>query len=73
MGLTENYVSLSVWQLKELLNGVEDDSQEIRVWVECENKDGNTYLEGRRLCGLTDDPNDKFVCLVAGLYYEESE
>lgn len=70
MALTDNYMSLNVQQLKKLLDTVEDEGKEIRVWVEEINSDGNTYLQGRRLCGLIDDPNDKFCCLVAGLYEE---
>ena len=71
MALTENYTSLNVKQLKQLLEDIDDDSQEIRVWVEKVNSDGNTFLEGRRLCGVVDDPNDKYCCLVAGMYFEE--
>lgn len=73
MSLTEGYVSLNVKQLKKLLDDVQDDEREVRVWVEKLNQDGAAYLEGRRLCGVVDDPNDKYLCIVAGLYKEESE
>lgn len=72
MSLTKNYSSLNVKQLKQLLEDV-NDSQEVRIWVEMENNDGNTYLEGRRLCGTIDDPHDEYLCIVAGLYREEEE
>ena len=69
---TSTYASITVNQLKQLLEDCNED-KEIRIWVERTNEDGNTFLEGRRLIGVTDDPNDKYCCLVAGLYYEEEE
>lgn len=69
---TSKYASITVNQLKQLLEDCNED-KEIRVWVERINDDGNLFLEGRRLIGVTDDPNDKYCCLVAGLYYEEGE
>ena len=69
---TSKYASITVNQLKQLLDDCNED-KEIRVWVERTNEDGNLFLEGRRLIGVTDDPNDKYCCLVAGLYYEEEE
>lgn len=71
MSLTKSYISLNVQQLEKLLDTVEDKTREIRVWVEETNKDGNTYLQGRRLCGIVDDPNDEYLCLVAGLYQQD--
>lgn len=68
MSLTENYVSLNVKQLKKLLEDVSDEDQEVRIWVEKLNRDGTVFLQGRRLCGVIDDPNDKYLCIVAGLY-----
>lgn len=70
MSLTENYTSLNVKQLKKLLEDVGDESQEIRIWVEKLNRDGTVFLQGRRLCGVIDDPNDKYLCFIAGLYEE---
>ena len=69
---TSTYASITVNQLKQLLEDCNED-KEIRIWVERTNEDGNIFLEGRRLIGVTDDPNDKYCCLVAGLYYEEQE
>lgn len=69
---TSTYASITVNQLKQLLEDCNED-KEIRIWVERTNEDGNIFLEGRRLIGVTDDPNDKYCCLVAGLYYEEEE
>lgn len=69
---TSTYASITVNQLKQLLEDCNED-KEIRIWVERTNEDGNTFLEGRRLIGVTDDPNDKYCCLVAGLYYEEEK
>ncbi len=69
---TSKYASITVNQLKTLLNDC-DDEKEIRIWVEKQNEDGAIFLEGRRLIGVTDNPNDKYCCLVAGLYWEEEE
>lgn len=68
----KNYSNLTGEQLQELLEN-SDTSKEIRIWVEMENDDGSIYLQGRRLVGTIDDPNDKYLCLIAGLYREESD
>lgn len=69
--LTKNYETLNVKQLKQLIEE-SDDWAEIRVWVEMAKGDCDTVvLEGRRLVGVVDDPNDKYVCLVAGYYTED--
>ena len=70
--IVKNYSSLNGEQLKQLLDD-SDTEKEIRVWVEMKNEDGNTYLEGRRLVGVVDDPNDQYLCIVAGFYKEDSE
>lgn len=67
--LTKNYVSITVGQLKRLIEDCDDD-REIRVWVEM-SKEKSIVLEGRRLVGVIDDPNDKYVCFVAGYYSED--
>ena len=66
---TKKYATITVGQLKKLIEDCDND-QEIRVWVECRQQDA-MLLEGRRLIGVMDDPNDKYVCLVAGYYREE--
>lgn len=69
--LTKNYVSITVGQLKKLIKDCDDD-REIRVWVEMAKGDCDTVvLEGRKLVGVIDDPNDKYVCFVAGYYSED--
>ena len=69
--LSKEYATLSVSQLKKLLENADDD-KEIRVWVEMKHGD-SVALEGRRLVGVIDDPNDKFLCIVAGYYHNEEE
>lgn len=69
---TDKYVSMNVKQLKQLLENCSDE-KEVRIWVERRNKEGSLFLEGRRLIGVLDDPNDKYCCLVAGLYYQEGD
>ena len=69
---TEKFKSLTLRQLKELIEMEQpDEDQEIRVWVEMENEDGTKYLEGRRLIGITDDPNDHYICFTAAKYRPE--
>lgn len=64
------YATLNVGQLKQLLDG-HDDDQEIRIWVEETNDDGVTYLSGRRLIGAADDGD--LCCLMAAYYKNEEE
>lgn len=73
---TKHYATVKVGQLKQLIEDV-DDEQEIRVWVEMQHEvpteNGSEQvmtLEGRRLIGVNDNPNDPFCCLVAGYYRE---
>lgn len=68
---TDKYASMTKNQLIELIKDSED--QEIRIWVEKKTEDGGMMLEGRRLIGVMDDPNDKYICLVAGYYRNEEE
>ena len=65
----KKYTTLKVSQLVKLLEDVDQD-KEIRVWCEM-NLPGseNIFLEGRRLIGVSEDPNDDFVCLTA-VHYE---
>ncbi len=63
------YVPMNAGQLKQLIKNV-DDEKPIRVWVECKNKDGVTYLEGRKLAGVLDEEDR--LCLCA-LHYNEGE
>lgn len=63
------YVAMNVGQLKQLINDVDDDKP-IRVWVECKNKDGVTYLEGRKLAGVLDEED---MCCLCALHYSEGE
>lgn len=69
--ITKKYATLSVSQLKKLLENADDD-KEIRVWVEMRHGDV-VALEGRRLVGVVDDPNDQFLCIIAGYYNNEEE
>lgn len=64
---TKKYATLTVKQLKQLIEDSDDD-KEIRVWVEFE-RDGIIVLEGRRLIGVNEGHFDEYLCLVAG--YEE--
>ena len=74
MTLCKNMASLTLRQLLDLIEkeGVDLD-QEIRVWVERFNEDGASYLEGRRLVGIRDDPRDRYCCLVAAMYNTEED
>lgn len=72
MVLTDGYIALNVEQLLILLEDVNDKEQEIRIWVEELNNEGTSYLQARKLCGVVDDPNDKYCCLVAK-HYEEGD
>lgn len=79
MSETKKCATVKVGQLKELLKDA-DDEQDIRVWVEMQHEvfDENEpktvmSLEGRRLIGVTDSPNEPFYCLVAGYYREDDE
>lgn len=67
---TKKYATIKTGQLKKMIE-LSDDDQEVRIWVEMENDQGAMRLEGRRLVGTIDDPNDKYLCLVAGYYREE--
>lgn len=67
---TKKYATLKAGQLKKMIESSDDD-QEVRIWVEMESEKGAMRLEGRRLVGTIDDPNDKYLCLVAGYYREE--
>ena len=67
---TKKYATLKAAQLKKMIESCDDD-QEVRIWVEMENEKDVMRLEGRRLVGTIDDPNDKYLCLVAGYYREE--
>ena len=69
--LTKDYASINVGQLKQLIEDIDDD-REIRIWVEKEVNE-QIVLEGRRLIGVMDDPNDKYACLVAGYYKNEEQ
>ena len=79
MSDTKRYATVKVGQLKELLKDA-DDEQDIRVWVEMQHEvhrgdkpETVMSLEGRRLIGVTDNPNEPFCCLVAGYYREDDE
>lgn len=63
------YIPLTAGQLKELLEGI-DDEKPIRIWVECKNDEDVSYFQGRKLAGLVDDGD--YCCLVA-MYYKEDE
>lgn len=65
----KKYIPLNVGQLKQLLEDVDDDKM-IRVWVECRNKDGAAYLEGRKLAGITDEED---LCCLCAMYYRDDE
>ena len=69
---TKKYATIKTGQLKKMIESSDDD-QEVRIWVEMENDKGVMRLEGRRLIGTMDDPNDKYLCLVAGYYRDEDE
>ena len=69
--ITKKYATLSVSQLKKLLENADDD-KEIRFWVEMRQGDV-VALEGRRLVGVVDDPNDQFLCIIVGYYNNEEE
>lgn len=58
---TEEYSTLNVGQLRELIADVDDD-KEIRVWCEEVNDDGVSYLSGRRLIGITDEEDMCTFC-----------
>lgn len=69
---TKKYASINVGQLKQMLDGVDED-KEIRIWVEMQH-DESILLEGRRLIGIRDDPYEqKYLCLVAGYYVNDVE
>lgn len=70
--MTGHYTTLTLKQLKQLVENCDED-KEIRVWVEMRNKDDSLYLEGRRLIGIQENPNDPFVSFVAGYYQNEEE
>ena len=67
----KDYATIKVGQLKKLIEGV-DEEKEVRVWVEMTSGD-SILLEGRRLIGVMDDPNDKYLCLVGGYYKVEDD
>lgn len=68
---TEGFATITVGQLKRLLDPVDDD-KEIRVWCEELTPEGVKYLSGRRLIGLTDEED---LCTLCAVHYatEESE
>lgn len=69
---TKKYATVNVGQLKQLLDGV-DDEKEVRVWTEM-NWEGTIMLEGRRLIGVREDPYDeRYFCLIAGYYESEGD
>lgn len=72
MTSNDNYASLTVAQLKKILQNADED-KEIRVWVEFQNKDGNTYLQGRQLYGIMESPDDKYLSLIARQYPKQEE
>ena len=68
---TKDYSTITISQLKQLIENCDDD-REIRIWVEMKKAESDPmYLEGRRLIGVMDDPNDEYVCFVAGYYRPE--
>lgn len=69
--LTKDYASVNIGQLKKLIEDIDED-REIRVWVEMEHNE-QIRLEGRRIIGVMDDPNDKYACFVAGYYQRGDE
>lgn len=68
---TEHFATMTLRQFLSLIDDNTDLDQPIRIWVEMETEDGTSYLEGRRLIGVTDDPRDHLFCLTAGYYREE--
>ena len=66
----ESYATLTVGQLVQLLDGVEDKDKEIRVWCEEINCDGASYLSGRRLIGMTDEDD---LCTLCAVHYHQEE
>lgn len=63
----KNYATLTIKQLKQLIENCDED-KEIRVWAEEKNEDDARYLSGRRLIGIQENPNDSFVSFVAAFY-----
>ena len=66
---TEDFATVTVGQLKQLLDGVDDD-KEVRIWCEEKNDDGVIYLSGRRLIGVTDEEDR---CCLCAAFYEVKE
>lgn len=63
----KTYATLTIKQLNQLIENCDED-KEIRVWIEEKNEDGASYLSGRRLIGVQENPNDPFVSFVAAFY-----
>ena len=68
----KTYATLTIKQLQQLIENCDED-KEIRVWVEEKNEDDVSYLSGRRLIGVQENPNDSFISFVAAFYKTEEE
>lgn len=69
VSLMNDMTPLTVKQLKQLLESCNDDHK-IRVWVEMDTEGKGVRLEGRKLCGVTDEDD---ICCLGAMLYEPGE